>query len=73
MVNESQSVSEHELVEIRKLAMQIASKHDEGYVVGTNILIHNADAITDYIVTGNLPSAQVADQPETSRSLQGGR
>ncbi len=43
------------------MAMQIASKHDKGYVVGVSVLIHNANVISVYIVTGMLPTENVAE------------
>lgn len=63
MTNSQLSLNEQELIEIRKLAIQIASKHDENYVVGISTLIFNAKAICDYLLAGKLPDVNVPMQP----------
>lgn len=56
-------VDNHEMFEVRKLAVQIASKHDRGTVVGVSNVIFNADALCSYIRFGKLPVTNVVERP----------
>ena len=63
MLGQYGNLNEPELVELRKLAIQVASAHDENFVVGISNLIFNANAICDYILTGKLPDVNTPAQP----------